>query len=200
MPSVSVNRIRYLREEDPTVDTLALRVSLDRLYRLEEAGVVESIGLRANPTVITDSALETQIVSAELQLQPTLPSFGVGAELALDPFELRWQPALFAEYGRVLAGAGGRAFDDEDRFGRLGPGLEAEIGLRALESVEAALSWQYLATVIEGQRDRKRTELSLTLLLDSTEHFSIQILYVNGDASAKLEDEEYWSLGLGVKY
>ena len=199
IPSVAVNQVRYRERERAEVDSLGFRVSLDRLYRLDGDGLFESVGVRANPAFITDTDAETRILVAELQVQASPPAT-VGGESLYGGLELRWQPALLTEYGRVIADPDEEVSDDGDHFGRVGPSLDAELRLAAIEGLTLGISWEYLATALGRQRDRKRVETTLTLALDRDGHFSVQALYVNGDASSKLEDEAYWSLGLGVKY
>ena len=48
--------------------------------------------------------------------------------------------------------------------------------------------------------DRDFFVLSLSYLRDSSGHCRLQTNYVNGDATQALENEESWTIGLGVLY
>lgn len=202
IPSISINSTRYTEPSTKnTTDTLILRTALDRLYPLPGSSSIESLNLRVNPAYITDTRLDSAIVSAEFQLQPTATRLGIGQTVPVGAFQLRWLPNLFAEYGRVLHQSEQSQNDSEaSLFFRAGPQMELEFWLRGFERLQISLSTQYLFSLRRETRSRKRSEATLALALDSVGHLSLQVKYVNGDSSAKLEDEHFWTLGLGVKY
>lgn len=198
LPSVALNRTRYNEPSARGTDTLIFRAAVDRLYPLAGLGSVKSLNFRINPAYITDSEFNTAIVSAEFQLQPSAPGLGIGKSIPASAFQLRWLPNLFSEYGRVLLQKDKN--EDPLRFFRIGPRMEIEIWLRSFQQLRATLSAQHLVSLRSESRSRKSAEVSLALALDSSGHLALQVKYVNGDSSAKLEDEHFWTLGLGIKY
>ncbi len=198
LPSVSLNRTSYNKPSTSGTDTLILRAAIDRLYTLPSVESVQNLNFRVNPAYITDSRFDSAIVSAELRLQPMATGLGIGQTIPAGAFQFHWLPNIFSEYGRVLRQED--SSEEKSRFFRIGPGIELEIWLREFRRLRASLSAQHLLSLKPESRSRKNIELAVALGLDNSGHLALQLKYVNGDSSAKLEDEHFWTLGLGVKY
>lgn len=200
-PSISFNRVHYTDESVASTDTLIFRVSADQLYPRPNGERVTAWTVRANPAVITDSEFDSLIVSLEFTLQPTAPTIGIGDAISVGSLELRWQTNVSLEYGRVYdRGDNGQFIDDKNQFGRIGPSADLDVWFSSFENLKASVSWQFLKTIVGDQRSRKQVDAVLSLALDKAGHLSAQLKYINGDSSAKLENEEQWTFGLGVKY
>ena len=198
LPSLSLNRTHYNEPTAKGTDTLIFRAAVDRLYPLHSIDSMQSLNFRVNPAYITDTKFDTAIVSAEFQLQPSATRLGIGKTIPVSVFQFQWLPNIFSEYGRVLRQES--ANEEKSIFFRIGPRVELEFWLREFQQLRATMSAQHLLSLRPESRSRKSVEVSLALALDSTGHLALQLKYVNGDSSAKLEDEHFWTLGLGIKY
>lgn len=198
LPSLSLNRTRYSEPTASGTDTLILRAAIDRLYTFPDIDSLQSLNFRVNPAYITDSRFNTAIVSAEFQLQPSATRLGIGKSVPTREIQFQWLPNLFSEYGRVLRQED--VNEEKSRFFRIGPRIELELWFRRFQRLRATMSAQHLLSLRSESRSRKSVEVSLALALDNAGHLALQVRYVNGDSSAKLEDEHFWTLGLGIKY
>lgn len=200
-PSISFNRVNYTNNSLASTDTLIFRLSADQLFPRPKGTRVTAWTLRANPALITDTDFGSLIVSLEFTLQPTAPTLGIGNAISVGSLELRWQTNALLEYGHVYDRGDNVLFvDDENLFGRLGPSVDLDVWFSSFENLKASVSWQFLKTIVGEQRSRKYADVVLSLALDKSGHLSAQMKYINGDSSAKLENEEQWTFGLGIKY
>ncbi len=74
--------------------------------------------------------------------------------------------------------------------------FSSAIGKRLIFDAEYLQLWEFAGDL----GDRDYFEASLSYLLDPAGHFRLQTKYGNGDATQALENEESWTIGLGVLY
>jgi hypothetical protein len=70
------------------------------------------------------------------------------------------------------------------------------LGKRLVLDLEYLQLWEFAGDL----GDRDYFETSVSYLLDPAGHFRLQAKYINGDATQALENEESWTIGLGVLY
>ena len=199
-PSLQINRVRNKPESAKDVDTLAIRIGMSKKVSLSKTGPVEDLYLRLNPTYTTDSHFNSDIRSIELQVEPVAIGYAIGKSKRLGPIDFRLLPMVHYEYGRVFDNGDEAELVEDDTISRLGTKLELQIWPVHSDRLSAVIKYEYLATVSGNQRDRRIFQMTMSYAIDKAQHYSIQLKYANGDTSVKLEDEEAWFVGFGVRF
>lgn len=198
VPSISVNKVSN-DNSDADVDSLVFRVGFD----WEGSGPGNSLLYwRLLPTWTSDTDLELDVRGLEAQVEPVgwLPGMGNTRWVFKQRLGLRWRAILHGEYGRVEDNAGNSDLVVGETFARLGPKIETSFWFASLERLALGIDYEYLPEIGGDLRDRKLFRSTLSYNIDQNGHFRLQSKYTNGDTSAALEDEESWTIGLGVKF
>lgn len=199
VPSIAVNKVSNDNGDASDVDSMVVRFGLD----LETAGPREStLYWRLNPTWTTDTSLDLDVRGLEFQFEPVGFFKGTGNAFWFWDRQVgvRWRGILHGEYGDVSDDAGNPSLIEGQSFTRVGLKFGSTFWLASVERIALSLTDEYHFAVGGDVRDRKLFKASLSYQIDPSEHFRIQTTYANGDSSAALEDEQTWTLGLGVKF
>lgn len=198
VPSVTINKVTNDRLPEKGTDSMVFRFGLD----LERQGAKpESLNYwRLNPTWTTDTDTDLSVRGLEAQWEPTgyLPGQSNAYFVNGGPIGIRWRSILHVEYGNVADNAGNESLIEGEDFLRAGLKLESLFVPRSTDRISLGLSWHYLANVSGDFRDRKLFAAALSASLDAEKHFSLQAKYTNGDTSAALENQQLWTIGLGI--
>ncbi len=205
LPSLTVNLLSDDREKkkQENVDTLTFRLAYETGFSTEQ---FDWMRLGVSPVLITDSSFDLDIRGADIQFEPTVLGGGMGASRRFGPFRMRWRGYLQSEYGKVASTGDRDVLEKDDYSVRTGGKLAMRlwpdqlfpsgIGKRLILDAQYLQMWEMSGDL----GDRDYLQMSISYLLDRAGHFRLQTEYVNGDATQALEDEESWSIGLGVLY
>jgi hypothetical protein len=203
LPSLSINLMSDESGKNKNVDTMTFRLAYETGFSTE---FLDWIRLGASPIWTTDTDLDLGILGADVQLEPTLLGSGMNVARRFGPLRVRWRGFLQSEYGEVRSTDDRPQLEQGDYSARGGGKLAMRlwpdqvfpsgIGKRLIFDVEYLQLWEFAGNL----GDRDYFEASLSYLLDPAGHFRLQTKYVNGDATQALENEESWTIGLGVLY
>ena len=198
-PSLSFNQVRNKTDRTKNVDVLNFRVGYEKLHYY--GADANQWFYRITPVYSTDSHIDSRVPGIELQTEFAISDLGMGTSIFLaDWLEFRWRGILHYEYGKVVDAGKNTKLTTGDKFSRLGPKLKLEFWFPALERFSMAVDYTYLNKLGDDSRDRKFFNTAFNYQLDDSGNLTLQAEYKNGDASLALEDEERFTLGLGLKF
>lgn len=196
-PSIAFNHIKNEKNVNEEVDTLEFQLGFTKFFQTKDVHYYLSL----KPTHTTDFSLKSSINSIQVQMQPISDSLNIQTpdKCGIFWFECLFRPVLHYEFGEVEDS--GDSVLSEDSFSRIGLKSTLDIyPFRTSDKLVSSIGYDYLYSLTGNFRDRKKFLFSVTYALDDAGHFLLQSKYTNGDSSVKLEDEETFTLGLGVKF
>ena len=203
LPSLSVNLMSDDSGRNKNVDTMTFRLAYETGFSTES---LDWVRLGISPIWTTDTDLDLGILGADLQFEPTVLGRGMNVSRRFGPLRMRWRGYLQSEYGEVQFTNDRPQLEEGDYSGRVGGKLamriwpdqvfSSGIGERLIFDAEYLQLWEFAGNL----GNREYFEASLSYLLDPAGHFRLQTKYANGDATQALENEESWTIGLGVLY
>ncbi len=203
LPSLTVNLMSDDSGKNKNVDTLTFRLAYETGFSTD---LLDWARLGISPIWTTDTDFDLGILGADLQFEPTVLGSGMNVSRRFGPIRVRWRGFLQSEYSEVQSTDDRPQLEEGDYSARAGGKLamrlwpDGEIfsglGKRLIFDAEYLQLWEFAGEL----GDRDYFEASLSYLLDPAGHFRLQTKYINGDATQALENEESWTIGLGVLY
>jgi hypothetical protein len=203
LPSLSINLLSDESDEKQNVDTMTFRLAYETGFSTDS---LDWVRLGVSPVWTTDTDLDLGILGADLQFEPTVLGSGMNVSRRFGPLRMRWRGFFQSEYGEVRSTDDRPELEVGDYAARAGGKLAlriwpeqlfpAGIGKRLIFDAEYLQLWEFAGNL----GDRDYFEASLSYLLDPDGHFRLQTKYISGDATQALEDEESWTIGLGVLF
>ena len=203
LPSLSINLMSDDSGRNKNVDTMTFRLAYETGFSTD---FFDWARVGVSPIWTTDTDFDLGIPGAELQFEPTVLGGGMNVSRRLGPIRMRWRGFLQSEYGAVESSGDSPHLEDGDYSARAGGKLAMRlwpdgaffggIGERLIFDAEYLQLWEFSGDL----GDRDYFEASISYLLDPEGHFRLQTKYINGDATQALENEESWTIGLGVLY
>lgn len=149
----------------------------------------------------TDFDFESGVVAAELTWEPSHNLRALGSYRSLgwedSPLEWRWRVIAQSTYGSVLDAGDKENLVEDEEFLRVGPKVLIEL---LYEPVKATLGYEHWTGLSGEPDDVELFNGGLSMELDPQGHFTVEVLYQNGQLPLTLEDTEVFTVGLGVKY
>ncbi|MEM7024689.1 MAG: hypothetical protein AAF637_19240 [Pseudomonadota bacterium] len=171
--------------------------------------VSENLGgneLAVSPYYLTDTKGDRQILTVQLRETPSLPErYGIPIGYAIEAGELLWQ---FGIDGLIEAGHVFRARNTEGplavgNFIRTGPrwslNLQGTDGT-LLDRLALNLAYKYLYGLTGPLDHFHRFDANLSYLLPGSESYKLGLSYTVGRVDDTLQEQQYWSTVLGVRF
>ena len=203
LPSLSINLMSDDSGKNKNVDTLSFRMAYETGFSTDS---LDWVRLGVSPIWTTDTDFDLGILGADLQFEPTVLGGGMNVSRRFGPLRVRWRGFLQSEYGEVRSTDDRPTLEKGDYSSRAGGKLAMRLwpdqvfpsglGKRLVLDLEYLQLWEFAGDL----GDRDYFETSVSYLLDPAGHFRLQAKYINGDATQALENEESWTIGLGVLY
>lgn len=197
VPSMTLNRVTNEKEKAKEVNSLIFRIGGDWEF---DPDWVDLAYFRVNPAWTTDTNFDLDIRGGDLQFEPVWLNIGQHVSRKLGPLSYTWRGIFLGELGKVYDSDDRKDLVEGENFSRLGGKLSLTLWPDSMERLSFNFDYHYLWKVRGDLRDRKLFKGSVDWKLDSAGHFKLQTVYTNGDSTVALEDEETWSIGLGVLY
>ena len=201
LPGIELNRLTNDTEPEREVDSLTFR--LGSAFRFERQWLGGSaLYVHVNPLVTTNFGFDVDVRAIEIQMEPSLGDEGLGADWGIGPLGMRLRMLFQAEYGEVVD-AGNRDYLREgDSFSRLGAKFGLKLvpkGIELIEGLEGSINYEHFEDLSGDLRARSLLSAALQYKLDEDGRLTLETKYFRGDSSVALENEETWTVGLGVK-
>ncbi len=197
VPSLEFNQARNSNEEKTDIDSLLFRLGID--YELEDV-ITDRSYFRAGLQYSTDSDFDLDVRGIDLQYEPIALGWGQGAMKRVGKWSLKWGSIFLGEYGQVYDNANNESLIEDGSYARVGLKTHTVLWPNSIDRLSISLGYTYLKEVAGDLRDRKLFNASIGYDLDANGHYTLVTTYNNGDTSVALEDEESWTIGLGVKF
>lgn len=201
LPGIELNRLTNETSPEREIDSVTLRVGSD--FQLTPKWLDSgSLHLRLNPLLTTNFGFDVDVRALEGQFEPYVDALGLGGENHLGPMAYRLRALMQLEYGEVFDAGKRTDLSEGDAFSRLGVKLSMKLRPRNvawLEGLEGALGYERFENLGGDLRARQLLTASLAYRLPRLQNISFETKYTRGDTSVALEDEESWTLGLGIK-
>ncbi|MCY4039768.1 MAG: hypothetical protein OXF72_00745 [Gammaproteobacteria bacterium] len=199
LPGIEFNRLTNETEPAREIDSLTFRIGSEFSFDSTQFGGVR---LRVNPLVTTNFGFDVDLRALEVQVEPRWGLGGLGAERRFGPMSIHTRLLFQAEYGEVVD-AGGRAdLREGDAFARAGAKFGTRfwpVDVAFVDGLSGSLSYEWHQDLSGDLRARKLFVAGLYYQLDPLGQVTLESKYIRGDTSVALEDEETWTIGLGVK-
>ena len=201
LPGVEFNRLTNETEPEREIDSLTFRIGSEFAFDTKRFGG-GGVRLRINPLVTTNFGFDVDVRALEVQVEPNWGQGGLGAERRIGPLSMHTRLLFQAEYGEVVD-AGDRAdLHEGDAFARAGAKFGTTVqpvGIDLIDGLTGSFSYEWHQDLSGDLRARKLFSAGLSYGLDALGLVTLESKYIRGDTSVALEDEETWTIGLGVK-
>jgi len=197
VPSLTFHQLRNSDEEKPNIDTLSFRLGYDSEV---EKFITPLSYIGGGLELATNSDFDEEVASFDFYFIPNANLPFLHTDRRIGPFMLNFSPTFIAEYGEVLEAGENNNLTQDETFSRVGANIDINMRLFSSKRYSLASSYNYFSSIGGELRDRKLFSLKLKYQLDETGNYFLTGGYANGDRTTKLEDEESWTIGLGVKY
>ena len=201
LPGIEFNRLTNETEPEREIDSLTLRIGSEFAFDTKRFGG-GGVRLRVNPLVTTNFGFDVDVRALEVQLEPNWGQGGLGAERQFGPMGIHTRLLFQSEYGEVVDAGDRRDLHEGDAFARAGAKLATmlwPVGIRLLDGLAGSLTYEWHHHLSGDLRARKLFTAGLYYQLDALGQVTLESKYIRGDTSVALEDEETWTIGLGVK-
>ncbi len=201
LPGIELNRLTNDTDPEREVDSLTFR--LGSAFRFERQWFGGSaLYVHVNPLVTTNFGFDVDVRAIEVQMEPSLGDEGLGAEARIGPLGMRFRTLFQPEYGEVVDAGNRDDLPEGDSFSRLGAKFGLKLvpkGIELIEGLEGSINYEHFEDFSGDLRARSLLSAALVYKLDEEGRLTLETKYFRGDSSVALEDEETWTVGLGVK-
>lgn len=196
VPGVELNRLSNQTEPDREIDSLTFRLGSDFYFESDwfRGG---SLHLRVSPLLTTNLGFDVDVRALEVQLEPDLRLVS-----SIGPLEYDFRMLIQSEYGEVVDAGNRTDLRAGDRFSRIGVKMGARFwptNLELLDGVEGILSYERFEDFSGDLRARQLLRAGFAYQFELISNLTLETSYTRGDTSVALEDEETWTIGLGIK-
>ena len=201
LPGVEFNRLTNETEPEREIDSLTLRFGSELAFDTKRFGG-GGVRLRINPLITTNFGFDVDVRALEVQLEPSWGQGGLGAEKRLGPMSVHTRLLFQAEYGEVIDAGDRMDLREGDAFARAGVKFGTmfrPVDVKLLDGFAGSLAYEWHPDLSGDLRARKLFVAGLYYQLDALGQVTLESKYIRGDTSVALEDEQTWTIGLGVK-
>ncbi len=201
LPSVQINRLTNETRPESEIDSVTFRVGSEFFFDTRQFGV-DSLYLRVNPLVTTNFGFDVDVRALEMQLEPEWGSSDLGIFKRFVPVDVNWRLLFQSEYGEVKDAGQRLDLRAGDQFARAGAKVNLDLRPREgwlLDGLVGAVEYEWHQDLGGDLRARKLFTIGLSYALEELEGVTLETRYIKGDSSVALENEETWTVGLGIK-
>ena len=200
LPGVEFNRLTNETEPEREIDSLTFRIGSEFAVNSKRLG--GGARLRVNPLVTTNFGFDVDVRALEAQIEPNWGQGSLGSERRWGPMSIHTRLLFQGEYGEVIDAGGRSDLQEGDAFARAGARFGTTllpVGIKLLDGLAGSLNYEWYQDLSGDLRARKLFTAGLYYRLDALGQVTLESKYIKGDTSVALEDEETWTIGLGVK-
>jgi hypothetical protein len=177
--------------------------------------------LTVSPVYEFDRLKNNETIGGDAFLTANIPSIGVGEFLWLtgrptphfkpnDGLVFHWRPFIGFEGGHVIKAEAGTVLSEENEYARFSAKVHGELAWVHKHTEKEQVSYQNKLVIAvdyylrqdftDSESTHNYVELSPTLYLDDSEHFSMGLTYKNGQTTPQFSNVDELTLWLGVKF
>ncbi len=200
LPGVEFNRLTNETEPEREIDSLTFRIGSE--FTFDSKRFDGGVRLRVNPLITTNFGFDVDVRALEVQVEPSWGQGGLGAERRFGPMSIHTRLLFQAEYGEVVDAGERPDLRAGDGFARAGAKLGAmfqPVDIALIDGLAGSLSYEWHQDLSGDLRARRLFVAGIYYQLDALGQVTLESKYIQGDTSVALEDEETWTIGLGVK-
>ncbi len=200
LPGVEFNRLTNETEPEREIDSLTFRIGSEFTVNSNRLG--GGARLRVNPLVTTNFGFDVDVRALEVQIEPNWRLGSLGSARRWGPVSIHTRLLFQGEYGEVVDAGERSDLQEGDAFARAGARFGATlwpVGIEPLDGLAGSLNYEWYQDLSGDLRARRLFTAGLYYQLDALGQVTLESKYIKGDTSVALEDEETWTIGLGVK-
>ncbi len=201
LPGVQLNRLTNETDPEREIDSLTFRIGSEFLLETPKFGG-GALFLRVNPLLTTNFGFDVDVRALELQLEPSWGAAALGRIRNLEWFDVSWRLLFQSEYGEVVDAGNRLDLRAGDSFARAGAKMSLKLkpkGSALFNGLVGVIDYEWHQDLAGDLRARRLFVAGLSYSLEELGHFTLETKYIRGDSSVALENEETWTIGLGVK-
>ncbi len=196
LPSLDINQLSNSQKDKTDIDTLVFRLGVGNEL---DGFIAETSYFGYGIQYATDTDFDKDVRGLDFSYEPVLLGLGQGANRLIGTLLIRWRSIILGEAGKVHDVGKNSSLVLDESYVRLGGEIDVRAVLKKTPKFQFGLGYAYLEAIDGDLRDRKLFSASMSFDLDDDGNFKLETRYTNGDRSIALEDEESWTIGLGIR-